>query len=196
MTILSTTLIATDKPVRNQGFTSSSIYFYISFTRFYSDLRLLFEPTYTFAFGFNTTQNAMNNVNRPVFTLLACLLSYLSFGQDQAPYRHCSAAFLGSKMIVNKYSPTGKCTITATATGELTVNTVDLSINESKRVDRLSFRIAIRDKETKTLYTFSGQEYQKVDIQTVLARCRKGDMIVLLTTNDRYALPHNEILVQ
>jgi len=136
----------------------------------------------------------MNNVKR--LTVLICYLTAtICFGQDHESYRNCSAAFLGNKMVVSEYTPTGKCVVPITATGELTVNTVDLSMTDSKAVDRIAFRIAIRDKETKTLFSFSGEEFKKVDIQKVLARCKKGDHIVLLTVNDQYALPHNEILV-
>lgn len=138
----------------------------------------------------------MNKANRLTLVFFCCLMVNLCLGQDSGVYRSCSAAFLGSNMIVDKYSPTGKCEVSATATGELTVNTVDLSLTESKMVDRIGFRVAIRDKDTKTLFSFSGEEFKKLDIQKVLARCRKGDSIVLLTVNDDYALPHNEILVK
>ena len=138
----------------------------------------------------------MNNANRLTLAFICCLLANLCLGQDHNVYRNCSAAFLDSKMIVDKYSPTGKCVLSSTATGELTVNTVDLSPTESKMVDPIGFRVAIRDKETKTLFSYSGEEFKKLDIQKILARCRKGDSIVLLTVNDDYALPHNEILIK
>ncbi|GAA4394701.1 hypothetical protein GCM10023187_00810 [Nibrella viscosa] len=129
-----------------------------------------------------------------VLFLGSCLLSGLCCGQGT--FTHCSAAFLGNKMVVNAYTPTGKCVVSATATGPLTLHTVDLSPTESKKVEQLSFQVAIRDKDTKTLLLYSKESLRQVDIQQVLAKCRKGDYIVLLTLDDRYALPHNEILVQ
>lgn len=122
-----------------------------------------------------------------------CLLSGMSLAQGA--FQNCTAAFLGSKMVVNEYSTTGKCRLPATATGELTLCTVDLSPTTSKAVDKIDFSIAIRDKETGTLTMFSGETFRQVPVQTVLAKCRKGDHIVLLTLDRRYALPHNEILV-
>lgn len=97
---------------------------------------------------------------------------------------------------MDEYSPKGKCVLPATATGKLTVCTVDLSPTTSKIVDRIPFRVAIRDKNTKTLLAFSSEEVKQVDVKTVLAKCKKGDHIVLLTVDDTYAMPHNEILVQ
>ncbi|GAA4455053.1 hypothetical protein GCM10023189_22400 [Nibrella saemangeumensis] len=99
-------------------------------------------------------------------------------------------------MVVDEYSPKGKCVVAATATGQLTLYTVNLSRTESKRVEPVPFQIAIRDKDTKTLTMYSKENLRQVDIRRVLARCRKGDAIVLLTLDNRYALPHNEILVQ
>jgi hypothetical protein len=43
---------------------------------------------------------------------------------------------------------------------------------------------------------FSDQTYKNILIQKVLAKCKKGDSILLITLNNQYALPHNEILVQ
>ena len=84
----------------------------------------------------------------------------------------------------------------ARATGTLTVQTVDLSLTTSIGIDKIEFRVAIRDKATGTLFQYSGETYREVAIQSVLAHCKKGDQIVLLTIDGRYALPHNEILVQ
>lgn len=136
----------------------------------------------------------MKNVPQWIILLCCCALSSLSFGQQS--FSHCSAAFLSNKMIVNEYTTKGKCSVATTATGELTVNTVELSPTENKAIDKLSFTVAIRDKNTKTLTMYSTQSYKQLPVQNVLSRCRKGDHIVLLTTDNQYALPHNEILVR
>lgn len=114
----------------------------------------------------------------------------------QEPFVNCAAAFLDQKIIVDEYSPTGKCALPADATGTLTVCTADLSPEKSVAKDKIKFKIAIRDKGSNTLLLFSDKTYEQVDIQKVLARCKKGDHIVLLTLDDRYALPHHEILVK
>ncbi len=86
--------------------------------------------------------------------------------------------------------------MTTKTTGKLTVCTVNLSPTTSKRVDPIPFRVAIRDSHTQTLMILSKADVKQIDIQRVLAKCRKGDHIVLLTTNNQYAMPHNEILIQ
>jgi hypothetical protein len=127
--------------------------------------------------------------------MLVCAFSLnTSFGQDT--FKHCSAAFLSNRMIVDAYTPAGKCVVPSTATGKLTVNTVELAQNQTKALDRIPFRVAIRDNKTHTLLMYSNQELKQVDVQKVLAKCKKGDHIVLLTLDDQYALPHNEITVQ
>ncbi|WP_460474988.1 hypothetical protein [Emticicia fontis] len=121
-----------------------------------------------------------------------CAFSQACFSQHI-----CSAAFLGNKMIVDQYTKTGyKNEISLKATGDLTVNTVNLSPTESKAVDKIPFKIAIKEKDTQTITLFSKEDFMKVDVQKVLSQCKKGDQIVLLTTDKQYALPHNEILVK
>ena len=130
-------------------------------------------------------------------TFTTVVLFLAAFGaQAQNNFNNCAAAFLNNKMVVNEYSTMGKCVVSATATGELSLSTVDLSPTESKAVDRIGFKIAIRDQNTKTLTMFAGEDFKQVDIQKVLAKCKKGDHIVLLTLDAQYALPHNEMLVQ
>lgn len=121
-----------------------------------------------------------------------CALSQVGFSQHI-----CSAAFLGNKMVVDKYTNEGyKNEISLNAIGELSVSTVELSPKENKAVDKIPFKVAIKEKDTKTITLFSREDFMKVDVQKVLSQCKKGDQIVLLTLDKQYALPHNEILVK
>jgi hypothetical protein len=128
-----------------------------------------------------------------IVILLTILCSHFSFGQKS--FNNCSAAFLNSKMLVNEYSPSGKCSVSITEKGNLTVNTIELSSTENKAIDPIMFQVAIRDKNTGKLMMVSKKGIQKIDIQNILEKCKKGDSIILLTNSDEYALPHNEILV-
>ncbi|MBD2755879.1 hypothetical protein [Spirosoma validum] len=136
----------------------------------------------------------MKNVLQLSVLFFCCALSNLCAGQHT--FTTCSAAFLRNKMIVNEYTTKGKCSVATNATGKLTVNIVELSPGESKVTTRLPFTVAIRDKNTKTLTMYSTQSCKQLPVQNVLSRCRKGDHIVLITTDNQYALPHNEILVR
>mgnify|MGYP000362561308 CR=1 FL=1 len=136
----------------------------------------------------------MKKRTRFLFLGMCSLLPGLSFAQDS--FQHCTAAFLNKSMVVNEYSPTGKCILSTTATGELTVQTVDLSPSASKPTGIIPFKLAIRDGQTNTLTLFSNADLTSIAIQSVLPKCKKGDRLVLLTLNDQYALPHNEILIQ
>lgn len=129
-------------------------------------------------------------------TILFALAIAILPAAAQNQFNNCSAAFLDQKMVVDEYSPSGKCVLPASATGELTVCTAELSPEKSVPVDRIDFKIAIRDKNTGTLMMYSGDTYQKIEVKQVLARCKPGDHIVLITMKDEFALPHNEILVQ
>lgn len=114
----------------------------------------------------------------------------------QELFTTCSAAFLGDKIIVDDYSPSGKCVLPADAKGVLTVCTTDSHDgNLIFAKAKIKFKIALRDSTSKTLIMFADKTFEQVDIQKVLAQCKKGDHIVLLTLDNKYALPHNEILV-
>ncbi len=113
----------------------------------------------------------------------------------QESFTNCAAAFLNGKMVVDEYTPNGKCTLSKAATGTLTVCTADLSPTNSFAVHCFKFMVAIRDQHTKTLCMYSKKPMESVDIQKIMAQCKTGDSIVLITLDDEYALPHNEIVV-
>lgn len=135
----------------------------------------------------------MKKTNWLFTAILALGFSQISLAQKS--FSNCSAAFLNNKMVVSEYTDKGKCEISGSTSGNLTVNTVNLSSAESKAVDKITFKVAIRDKNTGTLTLFSDAEYTAVDIKSILSKCKKGDHIVLLTLNAEFSLPHNEILV-
>ena len=130
---------------------------------------------------------------KKIIVLIFVLFCSKSFAQKA--FTNCAAAFLDEKMIVGEYSAKAKASIPLTAQGELSVGTVSLSEKQIKLIDNFAFSIAIKDKETGTLMIFSKENYAKINIQKILSRCHKGDSIVILTLNNEYALPHNEILV-
>jgi hypothetical protein len=114
----------------------------------------------------------------------------------QNRFNNCSAAFLSQKMIVDDYSPEGKCVLKNTASGELTVNTATYDNNKWQMGDKISFKLTIRDGKTKTLLSFSDATYTEIDVKKILTKCQKGDFILISIIKDEYALPHNEILVE
>ena len=129
--------------------------------------------------------------------LLIILLSiFCTVAHAQDKFSNCSAAFLDNKMIVEKYEPNTKAHISKNAVGELTVCTANISEKETKAVDKILFSVAIKDSKTGTLILATKKPVLKYDLSTVLIKCKTGDSIVLLTENEQYALPHNEILVE
>ena len=131
------------------------------------------------------------NIVKMLFLVAFCATTVsTTFGQER--FTNCAAAYLNNKLVVNEYSPEGHCELSKSATGELTVQTM----NDTTPTGKTSFKIAIRDGNTKTLFSFSNKTYQQIDLKAVLDKCKPGDAVVLLTTGDQYALPHNEILVK
>ncbi|MFK7983422.1 MAG: hypothetical protein AB8G86_25800, partial [Saprospiraceae bacterium] len=82
------------------------------------------------------------------------------------------------------------------AKGLLTAYTVELSETAITPKKAIRFKIAIEDTMTKTLWLFSEKTFKKIAVEKVLAKCKKGDVIRLITVDNAFALPHNEILVK
>lgn len=140
----------------------------------------------------------MKKANQIILTILLGFINF-SFGQDK--FSNCSAAFLNDKMIVEEYSNTAKAKISIEAKGWLSAGTVSLGDTQKGEVamtitEKFNFGVAIKDGNSGTMMLYSASTFKKVEIEKVLAKCKKGDYIVILTTDDQYALPHNEILVQ
>ncbi len=126
---------------------------------------------------------------------VACLVGAALVGHAQSKFSSCSAVFLDNKLVVDDYSPTGKCALTQDVQGTLSVAEATYENNHWHQTASIDFMVAIRDKNSKTLMMFSNEVYQKLDIKHILSKCKKGDAIVLLTLKDTYALPHNEIMI-
>jgi hypothetical protein len=122
----------------------------------------------------------------------------LAFAQDN--FSNCSAVFLNDQVIVEEYSATAKARISKDALGWISASTVnlgDVSKGEKKFeiTGKFEFGVAIKDGNTGTVFLFSPKEYKKIEAEKVLAKCKKGDSIIIMTTDKTFALPHNEILV-
>ncbi len=129
--------------------------------------------------------------------LFCCLVSTTVLSGQNNDFTNCTAVLLNSKMVVNEYTPTGKCELSIDAKGVFTVQPVSLGDNGSAEPQgKHRFKIAIRDFNTKTMISFSDQTYMEIDASKVLSQCRKGDAIVFITLDRQLALPHNEVLVK
>lgn len=127
-----------------------------------------------------------------IFSLITFTISLSA----QSKFSNCSAIFLNQKMVVDDYSPNGRCVLKPNASGQLTVCTTVFENNQWRAVENIYFNIIIRDGSTKTLLAYSNVTYKSIGIQDVLSKCRKGDYILISVIKDEYALPHNEILVE
>lgn len=138
----------------------------------------------------------MKNLNRLFFGLIALLCAANLTAQDN-DFNTCAAAFLDNKMIVNEYTTEGKCVLATNVTGELTLRPVIFEEGkELKMGEKIPFKIAIRGGTSRTLMMFSEKTYKEIDIQKVLKECKKGEYVVLLTTEREWSVPHGEILVE
>lgn len=136
----------------------------------------------------------------PLFLL--CSLFNTSYAQTDwtdineffsADYRECAVIFYDGKMLVDEYTPEGKCKVLPRQSGKLSLRTLGSSKTGCRSAELLSFRIAIRNKETNTLWMYSDQIFQEIYLDNVIQECKKGDTILIMTVDKRYSLPHHEI---
>ncbi|MCP9766385.1 hypothetical protein EGI22_00605 [Lacihabitans sp. LS3-19] len=127
-----------------------------------------------------------------VILVLFILAGKLVFAQDH--FSNCSAVFLEDKMIVEEYSKNAKCKIAKDTKGWISAGTVSLG-EKAEITSKFAFGIAIKDAETGTITMFSPKIFKKIEAEKVLAKCKRGDSVIIMTTDDEYSLPHNELLV-
>lgn len=111
------------------------------------------------------------------------------------PFSNCAAIFFKDRMLVDEYSPKGKCKIEQGVKGKLSLHTVELNAGKGKAVKQLEFSVGIKNNKTNTIWMYSSERYTEVDVESILAKCTLGDNIVFLTTDQEIALTHYEIEV-
>lgn len=110
-------------------------------------------------------------------------------------YNDCAAIFFNGKMLADEYSPEGKCKLGEGMKGTLTVGTVQLSDGDYIPVKNIAFKAAVRNSRTNTLWMYSEETLQEVQLEDILKKCESGDRIIIMTVDQRYSLPHHEIEV-
>ncbi len=111
------------------------------------------------------------------------------------PFNNCTAAFLGNKIIVDDYSPRGKCVVEKGMKGKLTVSTINFSFTNAELFKKIGFKVAIKNERTNTLWLYSEETFYEIELEKIMAKCQEGDKIVLITVDNEFSLPHNEIAI-
>ena len=140
---------------------------------------------------------------RKISGFLLLFFLWLSTAQSQSnfvemasmspSYSDCAAIFYKGQMLVDQYSPEGKCKIEQGMKGPLTLSAVKLGESMAIPTKTLSFQVAIRNTRTNTLWMYMADPVKEIQLEDILKECERGDRIILLPTNNRYALPHHEI---
>jgi hypothetical protein len=122
--------------------------------------------------------------------VLTFLIAFNTFGQKT--HNECVAVFLGENMIVDEYSPRGISKISLKAKGVLSVNLVELG-DKTVKGKEVDFLLAIKDKETETLTLLITKSIKNISISKAIEKAKIGDQLVILLTDDKFALPHHSI---
>ena len=133
-----------------------------------------------------------------VLIVLFIFWSNCIFAQED--FSNCSAVLLNDQMLVEQYSNTAKCKISKEAKGWLSAAAVSLGeVKGGKQgfeiTEKIEFGVAIKDGKSGTIFLYSQKTGKKINIEQVLAKCTKGDSILIMTKDTQFALPHNELLV-
>jgi hypothetical protein len=108
-------------------------------------------------------------------------------------FTDCAAIIYKGEMLVDEYSPRGECKLNEGMRGVITVSAVELNEEGGRPVKNIPFKIAIKNGKTNTQWMFSDKTFNKVFLEDILKECNTGDKIIIITTDQKYALPHNEI---
>lgn len=138
------------------------------------------------------------------FRLLAILFvtALFSFNTTNAPhdvihivdYSECAAILYKGKVLVDKYSPSGKCILSKGMEGKLSLSTIT-TLTETRvyPVKTLKFHVAIKNKDTNTLFLLTKEAVQEIQWKEVASQCKRGDTVIFLTADKKYSLTHHEI---
>jgi len=122
--------------------------------------------------------------------------SLVKFPYEAPPsdnYRNCAAILHNGKVLVNDYSPEGKCRLEMGMRGILTVATVSLSDEGTFPQENITFKVAVKNERTNTIWMYSDQPMQELELKDVLKKCEKGDRLIIMTTDQEFSLPHHEV---
>ncbi|MCO6493834.1 MAG: hypothetical protein J5I98_35770 [Phaeodactylibacter sp.] len=110
-------------------------------------------------------------------------------------YSECAAILYNGNILVDEYSPTGKCKLDEKSTkGVLSVATVKSSDKGCAAPARnIAFKVAIKNGRTNTIWMYSEKALWEAQLEDILKKCEPGDRIILMTVDQRYSLPHPEI---
>lgn len=122
-----------------------------------------------------------------------CVVIAQETTENNEYYSDCAAIFFKGEMLVDEYSPSGKCKLEQGMEGTLSLSAVELNDLGGKPTKKLSFQIAIKNPKTNTLYMYSDKVFESVQLEDILKKCTVGDHIIFLTTDQRYNLAHHEI---
>lgn len=115
--------------------------------------------------------------------------------KSENDFTECAAIFYEDKMLVDDYSPEGKCKLEQGMRGTLKVCTVNLSENGAVATENIAFKIAIKNAKTNTLWYYSDKAVYDVKSEDILDRCRENDKIIFMIVDRKYSLPHHEMEV-
>lgn len=115
-------------------------------------------------------------------------------GCSTPDYSDCAAILFNGDVLVDEFSPRGRCTIEEKKTGKLNIATVDI-LTETLMIPKrlLKFHVAIKNMETNTLVLLTTEAVLEIELEDVRKQCGKGDLIIILTDDKKYSLTHHEI---
>lgn len=118
----------------------------------------------------------------------------------QEDFSNCSAVLFNNQMFVGEYSNNAKCKILKYEKGLLSTAAVSLGDfreeNKGFQIkEKFEFGVAIKDGKTGTIILYSSKTYKKISVEKYLAKCKKGDFILIITKDVQFALPYNYLLV-
>lgn len=108
-------------------------------------------------------------------------------------YSVCAAILYKGNVLVDDYSPKGRCFLEKGMTGKLSISTVSLSETATIPQKTLKFHVAIKNKDTNTLFMITKEAILEIELEDILKQCKRGDIIVFLTVDKQYSLTHHEI---
>lgn len=110
----------------------------------------------------------------------------------ETPHQECTAIMYGDLPLEKSEQPVR---IKPDAKGVFSLATVSMSEAGTVPVDPVSFRVAIKDAKTQTIWMPTDQVYQDVDLEKLLPFCSNGDELIFMPVDRRFGLLQRTVVV-
>ena len=147
----------------------------------------------------------MNKLSRTIFSFFVLAGVMLLAGAQAfdpfeflTPVKHYemhAGIVYGDQLLSQQSESSGPLQLMPGSSGTISVQTWHGHCANIDLAEPIGFQVAIRDAETNTMWMYSQDILQEVDVSDLLSHCKLGDVLVFMTVDRQYKMGRHEVKV-